>query len=326
VTAEQAMYDDGLDRSTLGLRTARCESCAGWIFGTWDVDAPSLEEFLGPIALYMRVAFDRTDGGLVVAGLPERWVLDANWKLAADQFAGDAYHTLILHRSMADLGYMAKGDPLAVLRGVNIGSRRGHHVRLVDLASGTTEGRVRRAADYRDALPGLTPELMPQLEANLSPEELHIARTAPPSTGSVYPNVFWLATKTPPLDGRPSPGLLSFRIVVPRGPDKMEIMNWALRERDVPPAVGDASIRNAIQTFSISGIWEQDDSEAWVAIQRALRGVIGQERWLMYRSMGAPPTDEFPGRTLRGVARDDCQWSAWLAYFEMMGAGAADGD
>src|SRR5690606_12618554 len=70
VPAERLLYDDRLDRGRLGLRMARSATCAGWIFGNWDADAPSLEEYLGPVALYMRVAFERTKAGATVAGLP----------------------------------------------------------------------------------------------------------------------------------------------------------------------------------------------------------------------------------------------------------------
>jgi hypothetical protein len=95
-------------------------------------------------------------------------------------------------------------------------------------------------------------------------------------------------------------------------------MAWAMYERDAPPDVQSAVVRNLVQTFGTGGIWDQDDTEAWVAIQRGLRGPQACNRWFNYGARSPGHTNELPGMTFRGVARDDCQWLAWERYFDVM--------
>jgi phenylpropionate dioxygenase-like ring-hydroxylating dioxygenase large terminal subunit len=322
VPGERAMYDDDLSRAELRLPTARTETCAGLIFGNWDPDAPSLEDYLGPTAMYLRLAFDRTKSGLQVAGPPARFVMDANWKLPTDQFNGDAYHSLSLHWSMAELGHIPK-DRLAIMRGVNIATVAGHHTRLRMIQPPDEDGSVRRYQDNVAGLPGMTPALEAELAERLSPAERDLVARAYPTNGNLFPSVYWMAIQTMYASGEPAPGLLHFRVHVPRGPGQVETMNWALFERDAPPEIQRGCIRAGVQNFGTSGIWDQDDAEAWISVQRALQGAMGRDRWFDYRAAASPPTEEFPGMTYTGIARDDCQWIAWEWYFHLMNGGSA---
>ncbi len=66
-----------LDTATLGLVPVRCETWDGWVFVSEDPDAPSLVEFLGPIADQMA----EIDGPSMRAVGTQVHVLDCNWKL-----------------------------------------------------------------------------------------------------------------------------------------------------------------------------------------------------------------------------------------------------
>ncbi|MFP3608179.1 Rieske 2Fe-2S domain-containing protein, partial [Paraburkholderia sp. SIMBA_053] len=46
-------YGGALKRKDWGLKKARVESYAGLVFGTFDEDAPSLEEYLGGFQFYL---------------------------------------------------------------------------------------------------------------------------------------------------------------------------------------------------------------------------------------------------------------------------------
>ncbi|HVX22628.1 MAG TPA: Rieske 2Fe-2S domain-containing protein [Acidimicrobiales bacterium] len=319
VPAERSMYGDGLDRSRFSLPQARVATCGGIIFGNWDENAPSLEEYLGPAALYLRLSFERTPGGVVVAGPPARFTIEANWKLAADQFQGDAYHTAMLHRSMVEGGYVST-DPEAILRGINIGTVGGHHIRLLDFRRATATG-ADELTEPLEKLAGITPELAALAREHLSSADADLLSGLPPSTANVFPNVFWFSTRVPPADFGPSEGFLSFRIIVPHGPAHLEQLSWALYEKDAPAEVQERTVQNYVQTFGTGGVWEQDDTEAWVAIQRALRGPKGRQRWFHYGARSADPGDELPGFNWPGPARDDCQWLAWQRYFDVMTQG-----
>jgi hypothetical protein len=90
-------------KEELSLVRGRVETYTGMIFVTFDETAPSLRDYLGPMTWYCDLMFDRTRSGMTVLGHPQRFIIPANWKSAAEQFAGDIFHTLTLHRSMQEL-------------------------------------------------------------------------------------------------------------------------------------------------------------------------------------------------------------------------------
>ena len=51
------------------------------------------------MAWYMDAMLDHDDEGTVVVGGVHKWVLEGNWKLAAEQFATDWYHVNMSHAS-----------------------------------------------------------------------------------------------------------------------------------------------------------------------------------------------------------------------------------
>src|SRR5262249_4712232 len=100
---EKEMYGAVLDKAALGLEQARVSTHARIISATWDPGAPPLDEFLGDFTWYLDTMFKRSKLGLEVCGAPQRFVVNANWKLASEQFNGaDGYHALTLHRSLME--------------------------------------------------------------------------------------------------------------------------------------------------------------------------------------------------------------------------------
>jgi 3-phenylpropionate/trans-cinnamate dioxygenase subunit alpha len=93
-----------LDRAQWGLvPVAQIDSYKGLIFATFDSDAPTLLEYLGDMAWYLDILLDRREGGTEVSG-PHRWLVQANWKTAAENFGGDGYHISSTHGSARALG------------------------------------------------------------------------------------------------------------------------------------------------------------------------------------------------------------------------------
>ena len=56
-------------------------------------------ESLGDMAWYLDAMLDHDEEGTVVVGGVHKWVLEGNWKLAAEQFATDWYHVNMSHAS-----------------------------------------------------------------------------------------------------------------------------------------------------------------------------------------------------------------------------------
>ena len=64
-------YYDELDREQWGLvPVAQLDSYRGLIFATFDPAAPPLRQYLGEMAWYLDVFFDRREGGVEVLGAP----------------------------------------------------------------------------------------------------------------------------------------------------------------------------------------------------------------------------------------------------------------
>ena len=83
----------------------------GWVWANWDKEAPSLEDYLGDMKIYFDIMTDLPDGtsgGQRLWVGVQKWTIPANWKFAAENFAGDFYHN-ISHRSVDIVGISPSG-------------------------------------------------------------------------------------------------------------------------------------------------------------------------------------------------------------------------
>jgi phenylpropionate dioxygenase-like ring-hydroxylating dioxygenase large terminal subunit len=178
-----------LDFTCRGLRAIRCERFGNLIFVNFDDDAPTLREWLGPIALeWGEFQFDR-------CRLAARHVfdLDCNWKIAMEANT-EVYHVRSIHpKTVAPI--------LDDRRNVNTLYPNGHGRMVAPAPKGTNAlGAVR--------LPASAPEI---------PTVGEIARTCTQSYG-IFPN--WVS----PLSARVLPPLLFW----PNGIDKCRLETWTL--------------------------------------------------------------------------------------------------
>jgi phenylpropionate dioxygenase-like ring-hydroxylating dioxygenase large terminal subunit len=61
---KETMHGKITPKAELGLRKARVTVYGGLIFATWNIDGPSLEDFLGDAKWYYDILFKRSDQGL----------------------------------------------------------------------------------------------------------------------------------------------------------------------------------------------------------------------------------------------------------------------
>ena len=102
----QDAYYNELDQSRWGLiPVAQLDTYKGLVFATFDPDAPPLADYLGPAAWYLDAVFDRREGGAEIIGGVQRWVVPCNWKMPAENFAGDSYHVPWSHLSPIRTGF-----------------------------------------------------------------------------------------------------------------------------------------------------------------------------------------------------------------------------
>src|SRR5208283_920840 len=123
----------------------------------WDERAPSLEEYLGEFRWYLNLMFNRTNHGLEVLGPPQRFVINANWKTASEQFAGDAAHANQLHRSLSDLTGLDRNNPAQwQMYAPKVGTSNAHGIICFDqrgLVQAMSGGRELSALEKLTVLP-----------------------------------------------------------------------------------------------------------------------------------------------------------------------------
>ncbi|HET8678492.1 MAG TPA: aromatic ring-hydroxylating dioxygenase subunit alpha [bacterium] len=276
VPFQSEVYGADFDRSRLSLLEARCATYAGLVFATWAPAGETLEQYLGDMRWYLDLLLGRAE--MEVAGPPQRWVVETNWKLPADNFASDAYHTATTHASLAAIGLVPTID--FGKAGVQISAGNGH-----GLGIGLGAGPV------------MPPELRALYERHLTPEQMQLWTQIQNLHATVFPNCSLLLTSAAVIDGE-RVAHTTLRLWQPRGPEKIEIWSWLLLERDAD-AWRKALVRRAYTlTFGSSGILEQDDTENWTQIMAATRGVIARSALRFDYTMGLGRevlVGDFPG-------------------------------
>jgi phenylpropionate dioxygenase-like ring-hydroxylating dioxygenase large terminal subunit len=253
--------DDGyhyeLDKDAWGpIEVAQVERRHGFIFGTWDANAPSFADYLGDFAFYFDAYWGRWAGGLEAIPGAHRWVIDCNWKFAAEQFASDNYHTEISHSSAAQalLGgeagtkmlHDAFRSPLGRQVGIN-----GHGTGLILGSGQSLDPRI--AAFYRESEAAAIAAVGEFRAMNITGGHC-----------TVFPNFSFLA------------GTQTVRVWHPRGPNQIEVWTWTVLPADAPDDVKNAWRISTLRTFSSAGLFEQDDGENWNEIQKVLRGYVAR--------------------------------------------------
>ncbi|MDB5869645.1 MAG: (2Fe-2S)-binding protein [Polaromonas sp.] len=333
---KESMHGKIMTKEQLGLKRARVTLYGGLIFATWNIDGPSFDEFLGDTKWYYDMLFNRTDRGMEVLGPPQRFTVRANWKAAGEQSAADGYHTLTLHRWLGEVGNYAKKDENGVtgdlspeMYGVEVSSPHGHALRCIDLGR-----KIRRLTgldpdkltvdEKLNALPpaGMTKEMVSQLRNNLTDDQLTVQTSMPPQVGGIFPNVLFGFVYLPQADGTVI-GSMTMHAYVPKGPDRLEFVNWIFAEKDAPPELREKMLKQTIQLFGTSGMVEQDDSDTWPHMTLAAKGAMGKKQTLKYQAVyetGKPEGWPGPGIVNEGFTKDDTQWHWWLHWRELMSA------
>ena len=245
-------FEDGY-RSELPLgewglpEVVRVTEYKGLVFANFDTSAPALLDYLGDMAYYLDVILDRVDGGTEVVPGVHKWRMQGNWKLAAEQFAGDLYHTQVSHVS----AIMAEIDPARMqelMNGVGMapttaaprrqvypGNGHGVGVAAKELNPDLVDPVVARYLDDTQA----------EAERRLGQER---ARDCYFMSGNVFPTFSYLNN-------------ITIRVWHPKSAALMEPWSWCLVESKAPEEVKHALWRGMMRHFSPAGTWEQDDGE-----------------------------------------------------------------
>ena len=275
VALEKDGYNGELDKSQYGLVTVRVESYNGFIFGTLDKNAETLKDYLGEFSWYFDLATKRS-GGLEFY-TPQRWIANFNWKLGAENFSTDAYHTAYTHKSAADLGLPSMGPfgRKVSQKGYHFASQKGH--------GGGMRGALTNEKEKASVIlplfyPKWAPTIVENFEKSLSKEQMSLlSRAASSMRWTIFPNFSFLTHPMGSFDadsidqdfpyGMPVPWL-HFKIWRPLSPTQTEIWNFFAVEKDAPKEFKERSYRAYVHAFGPSGMFEADDIENWTTITR----------------------------------------------------------
>ncbi len=272
---------------------------------------------------YLDILFGLTDEGMEVVGQPHRWVLKANWKVAADNFAGDDYHTLFLHQSAWKVNAF-QVPPRANMMGYHVQAGNGHTISF-SIAPDPHDPGPKFWGYPQEVVALFRPE-------RVSQEQYDLARRSRVSVGTIFPNLSFLTVPlTAEPERMPPTTFMTLRQWQSRAPDEMEIWSWALVWKGVSQEFRERSYRAYMTTFGPSGIFEQDDTVPWPLITRtAGTTFFGRRNGQLNYQMGlsgigqARPVSDWPGpgvaispRYEEGAQRHF--YRRWLQYMTTQG-------
>jgi 3-phenylpropionate/trans-cinnamate dioxygenase alpha subunit len=312
VPLENEAYFGQLDRSKLGLvPVTQVAEYKGLVFGCFDPDAPSLEDYLGDARFFLDVWLDAMPGGTSLVGETQKMELGSNWKLPVENVCGDGYHLGWAHagammavQSM-DLAGLSVGNSSANLDGgLSVAGMNGH------MALTALDG-VSGYAFYPEPKPMLN-----YLEANrptvierlgkLRGEQLWGSQI----NITIFPNLQFL------------PGLNWFRVYHPKGPSRIEQWTWAMVENDMPEEIQAAILDNQCLTFGLAGLFDNDDGDNLAACTEQSRGwrTAQMDVFTNMALNRSGPREGFPGDIAAGLVSEHNQRYFYRRWQEHMQA------
>lgn len=288
------------DKSKLGLHRARTATYKGLIFATFDPEAPSLDEYLGDYRYYLDVLLDNDPGGTEFLDGNVKSRLRCNWKFAAENFVGDAYHAGWTHASAAAAIFQrnVKVNPISSYH-ANV---NGHGIEFgLDLVGNAMSLSEPEVVEYLKENEARFAERLGKLRSRM---------VGSMSSANVFPNLAYLA------------GLNTVRVWVPKGAHEIELNTWVLVNRDMPQRLKEAYRRGVSRTFSPTGIFESDDGENWEHCTHSNAGVVTRRQKLHY-GLGMDSNmehEEFPGAVHHVQLNDANQRAFYQRWADLMSA------
>ncbi len=268
----------------------------GLIFISLDADAPPLEEFLGDFAFYLDYYTKQSSSGIELRG-PQRWRVKANWKIGAENFAGDMYHTPQTHTSVVEIGLFREPKAEKRKEGCTYWAGKGGGT-TYKLPPGSLEDRLRYV--------GYPDEMIMRMKETWSEAQLTVIgdNGFMISAASLFPNLSFVHNWPRVEDSDDVLPFISIRQWQPISENETEILSWFAVDKEAPEEFKALSYKAYLMCFGSTGMFEQDDVENWVSLTNTAAGSMAR-RLLLNSRMGllsddtpvVPPlkADEFAG-------------------------------
>jgi phenylpropionate dioxygenase-like ring-hydroxylating dioxygenase large terminal subunit len=252
----------------------------GLIFISLDPAAPPLEEYLGDFRFYLDLYTRQSAGGIELRG-PQRWRVHANWKIGAENFAGDMYHTPQTHTSVVEIGLFR--EPKAE-------KRKDGCTYWAGAGGGTTYKLPEGSFEERMRYVGYPEEMITRIKDQWSPEQQRMVGEDGfmISAASVYPNLSFVHNWPKVADSDDVLPFISIRQWQPVSEDETEVLSWFAVDAEAPEEFKALSYKAYLMCFGSTGMFEQDDVENWVSLTNTAAGSMAR-RLLLNGRMGMLP-------------------------------------
>lgn len=249
----------------------------GLIFISMDPDAPPLVEYLGDFTFYLDYYTKQSASGIELRG-PQRWRVNANWKIGAENFAGDMYHTPQTHTSVVEIGLFR--EPKAE-------KRKDGNTYWAGNGGGTTYKLPPGSLEERLRYVGYPQEMVDRMKETWSQEQLDVIgeNGFMVSAASAFPNMSFVHNWPVVEEGDDVLPFISIRTWQPISENETEVLSWFAVDAEAPEEFKELSYKAYLMCFGSTGMFEQDDVENWVSLTNTAKGSMAR-RLLLNGRMG----------------------------------------
>ncbi len=264
-------YFSELDMTKLGLiEPPKVQVYGGMVFACWDPHAPSLDEYLGDARWWLDNFLIREElGGLEFVPGPQRYMMPINWKLLAENFAGDDYHFVSTHVSVNLALAKSQDQRIAVAPGLQANLQaKAEKSYDFSIAANYGKGAPHGFLEVKAGPMPLSQDLA--LAEKIGPEAVEWVherervlaekcrkfQVRPYSfhAGNIFPNFAMIGVGSA-FYGK---GLILHH---PRGPSKTEVWMWCAVEKNAPESVKKQQRFVLMQRQAAAGMVAPDDHE-----------------------------------------------------------------
>ncbi len=272
--------DEGFPRDQTLLPAPNFASYNGLLFISMDPDAEPLEDFLGDFRFYLDFYTKQSISGLQVRG-PQRWRIKANWKIGAENFAGDMYHTPHTHASIVEIGLFREPKAQKRKDGATYWAHRGGGT-TYKLPPGGFDERMRYVGYPEDMIDRIKDVWTPQQQRIVGEDGFMV------SAATCFPNLSFVHNWPRVHDSDQVLPFISIRLWQPISENETEVCSWFAVDSAAPPQYKRDSYKAYLMCFGSTGMFEQDDVENWVSLTSTAGGSMAR-RLLLNSRMGLLP-------------------------------------
>lgn len=271
---EASSYSSAFDREKLGLRSpAHVDVYRGFVFVSFNKDAPGLVEYLGGATEYLDIVDEHCESGMEIVPGSHSFCIKSNWKLLIEN-AVDDFHVMTTHHRF--LQYLQDSNQL------DPASPRG----LVGVARDLGNGHavVERLAPWARPIAKWSPIFGEQRKAEFELTQRQFEERLGKERGYRVTRLNRNLNIFPNLMVNDIMGVV-IRTCYPVSADYMEVDSWCLAPRGERPEARKMRLENFISFLGPGGFANPDDAEVLESVQRALATVQEIEWSDMSRGM-----------------------------------------